>query len=390
MRLDDVAEPCYAVKRLDFAEVLHSVSSIFSPIPRHQQLSNLLRERIASESLSTGDRFLSVRDISREYSVSMVTAHKSVQELVSDDMLVVKPAKGCFVGKAVVRSPRALVRPLITVLSPEVARGGVNGALPSEFVRGLRERIPAAQIRQEYLPQAQLVSAVEALLEREGDVTLKNQVFVLHSPDEQLKKLAVARQLPAVVFGSLERQFTLPSVQFDEYELAYTATCMLLAKDPARVFFLEPDALVYGNQLRRDGFFKALAEHDAQNAGDGEQLYVRLPHSEGAALAKIDRLMSKSKSKDRIAFVTGQDRFAAWAIRAASARGLRIPQDLMLVSLQGGELAEQLTPRLSSVRDSSFEVGISVGGFVERILSGEKIGSARHMISAAIVDRETT
>src|SRR5687767_1553231 len=97
-------------------------TTTFSPEPRHRQLSRTLRERLLADNLNPGDRFLSVRDISREYSVSPVTAHRSVQELVADNVLVVKPARGCFVGRAVARAMPQLATPLVTVLAADALR----------------------------------------------------------------------------------------------------------------------------------------------------------------------------------------------------------------------------------------------------------------------------
>src|SRR5688572_3679135 len=97
------------------------MSVAFTPEPRHRQLSQMLRKRLMSGELQPGERFLSVRDISREYSVSPVTAHKSVQELLAEDVLVAKPARGYFVGKAVAQRP-APAGPLVTVLAGDAMR----------------------------------------------------------------------------------------------------------------------------------------------------------------------------------------------------------------------------------------------------------------------------
>ena len=55
--------------------------------PKHRHLSHQLRQRLIVENRAPGDRFMTVREIARAYSVSLVTAHQSVQELANDNVL---------------------------------------------------------------------------------------------------------------------------------------------------------------------------------------------------------------------------------------------------------------------------------------------------------------
>jgi DNA-binding LacI/PurR family transcriptional regulator len=358
------------------------------PEPRHRQLSNLLRQRLVSEKLSPGDRFLSVRDISRMYSVSMVTAHKSLQDLVAQDILTVTPAKGCFAGRGLARSEAGSSSPLITILAPPAASDGEPG-FSGEFARGVRDRIPAARIRQELLPRSDPLRCIKALLKREHGKADTNQVFLLWSPDEQVKRYAIRSSLPAVVFGSLEQGIGLPSVQFDEHELAYAAGKMLLTRGHPEVYLLERDTWAYGNRRRRDGFIKALKQYGVvSKAGDVDRFIVRLPQAPSPEVARIERLLATSRRP--CAFITSLDKYAAWAIRIAAARRIQIPQHLMLISLQGSELAEHLTPPLTSIPDRGYEVGTCVGSFFERMLAGENLRNLRHVVKAPIIERETT
>ena len=364
------------------------MSVALSREPRHRQLSHLLRKRLIADELRPGDRFLSVRDISREYAVSPVTAHKSMQELIAEDVLIAKPAKGYFVGAAAASAMGGPVgRSLITVLAGEALRDSPR-VLSFDVLRGLRERVPGAHIRQEFLPYGDPSQFLEAMLDRDRGI-VKDRVFVLPSPDPAVRQFAVDRGLPAVVIGSLEEGTNLPSVQFDEFKLAYTATCILLAKGHKSVFFLDRDTWVYGNKLRYEGFAKAMLEEGIiADRSETDRFYIRVPADHSHAIATVERVLKKSDGL--MAIVANADRYAAWAIRTASARQLRIPDDLMLISLEGGELAEQLTPRLTSIPECGYEVGISVGNFVEKLLQGQKITHPRSIINADIVQRETT
>jgi len=84
---------------------------------KHRQLSEVLKNRMAVLEFRPGDKFLSVREIAEKYDVSMLTSHKSVQELVAQNLLIARQSKGYFVAPGAEELHAAIRSPLITILT---------------------------------------------------------------------------------------------------------------------------------------------------------------------------------------------------------------------------------------------------------------------------------
>ena len=78
-----------------------------SGLPIYRQLAQQLRERIVSGQLAAGEKMPSVRDLSKEIKINMLTVAKVYQILEAEELVVTRRGLGTFVaeGKAS-RSPR--------------------------------------------------------------------------------------------------------------------------------------------------------------------------------------------------------------------------------------------------------------------------------------------
>lgn len=70
-----------------------------SPIPLYYQLAELIRERIRSGELASGEQLPSDRELAEQAGISRMTARQAIAYLVRDGTLVVKPGIGTFVAE---------------------------------------------------------------------------------------------------------------------------------------------------------------------------------------------------------------------------------------------------------------------------------------------------
>lgn len=68
-----------------------------SIIPLYKQISNLLREKIVTHVLPSGEKLPSETELMQEYSVSRITIRAAIKELVDDGLLQRLQGKGTFV-----------------------------------------------------------------------------------------------------------------------------------------------------------------------------------------------------------------------------------------------------------------------------------------------------
>lgn len=354
--------------------------------PRHLQLSEQLRQRLIVENLRPGDKFLTVRQIAEEYQVSVMTSHRSIQELIGDDLLTVEKFKGCFVGKAVRNLQRAATKPLITVLTPESVYS--HAIVPEMFIRGIRETLPHARVVLEYLPSHETIPFLETLVSA-GATATDARAFVLRSVDVSVKRFFGQQNLPVVVTGSVEPGIELPSVERDERQVTYTVTKLLLSKGHRRFAYVEWNAPLLGLQQRRDGFAAALHEAGLiKHLKDADAyLYPTSPH-ETETIATVREIMSQ---KDRpTAVIFGLEQQAVWGVRVLQQLGLKMPKDVAVISLEGGALTDHIAPRITSVPHNHYEGGVWVGNLLAKLLKGEPIPERCHRVPAAIDEGETS
>ncbi len=98
-------------------------------LPIYEQIVYAVKKAVARGTLGAGERFPSVRTISRELGVNPNTVQKAVGELTNQGVLDVRPGQGCFIGNGTpVTRTEAIrsVRPLVESLVIEAHRAGLG------------------------------------------------------------------------------------------------------------------------------------------------------------------------------------------------------------------------------------------------------------------------
>ncbi|MDA3642493.1 LacI family transcriptional regulator [Saccharopolyspora indica] len=118
---------------------------------------------------------------------------------------------------------------------------------------------------------------------------------------------------------------------------------------------------------RRKSFQQALADHGialpADAVVDSEQ---SIPGAERATHQLLDR------HPEVTAVFAFNDLTAVGVVRAAHARGLRVPQDCAVLGFDGLMLGELITPPLTTLHIDKRRLGALAVGEVERLLAGER------------------
>lgn len=364
----------------------------FRKIPAHIQLSQTLRKLVVSEGMSRGDRFLTTREISKEYSVSLVTAHKSVRQLVDDNILKAHPSKGCFVAGGINNIHDTEARSCITILEQYTTSVEENSIFFAHaldnFLKGVQHSIPAIQVQVERYPSENAIQYVKSLVQKNDELDAE-RIYILSCVDVATQRFFAESGLRAITIGHIEEGIELPSVQRNEYDNASLAITLLLNKGYKRVFLLQDMGRRANRTEYRKAFVDSLKRSNPQLTDvEIDRFIVEVPLMEGPGLAQIQGILAGNRG--RIAILTSTDSLGAWCIRAASNLGWKIPDELGLASLQGTCLAELLTPKLSSVANKEFEIGIAVGRYIRLRDDDEKDHGLQHKIAYSLVERETT
>ena len=163
-----------------------------------------------------------------------------------------------------------------------------------------------------------------------------------HCDNPELIGLLAERGIPCARIGHSDGQATV-DVFMDEVAAAGAATRHLIAQGHSRIAFIAGAANYGSSALRIAGYRAALAEAGLAGewVGDGDFRFETAERVIDAWLSGPDQPTAVIAANDEMAFA---------ALHTASARGLRVPEDLAVVSFEDTPGVRFAVPPLTAIR----------------------------------------
>ncbi|MCL6442140.1 MAG: LacI family transcriptional regulator [Alicyclobacillus sp.] len=201
--------------------------------------------------------------------------------------------------------------------------------------------------------------------------------------DETIRRVA-SEHLPIVL---LDRDLSAPhvyAVRADNLQGGYMATRHLLDLGYRDIVYLGGARESADNLSRYEGFVRAMTEfgldvnHRNQYSGNFTE--------EGGYMAAL--MMHASGPLPEAVFAAN-DEMAIGVLRAFGELGIRVPQDVALVGFDDIQLAQYVTPPLTTVRQPMYKMGLLAGHMLVRALNGEA-GPERITLPTELIVRESS
>ncbi|QMW04250.1 LacI family DNA-binding transcriptional regulator [Spirosoma foliorum] len=168
---------------------------------------------------------------------------------------------------------------------------------------------------------------------------------------EHVERL-VRKNIPLVLFDRYAESIDVSKVIVDNHAAAFKATEHLIENGCRRIGFLAgPTQLVLSNH-RVAGYRAALAKHDLSV---GDQYVFHCDYTEENTIMQTLALMSLPQPPDGIVVIS--DRMAYSTMYALKQKGLRIPEDVAIVSFNNEPVSALFSPTLSSISQPIQEMG---------------------------------
>ncbi len=158
-------------------------------------------------------------------------------------------------------------------------------------------------------------------------------------------------QLPMVLFDRTEDFIACDMVKADDIGGAYNATKTLIESGCKRIALINFKPYINIGKERRMGYCMALDEYGIK---ENNSLIFEVDE-EKDLFKQIEKVFNLNPLPDAI-FAVKED-FAAIAIKLALKKGLKIPEDISLISFVNGLISEYSSPSITAVIQHGYNMG---------------------------------
>jgi LacI family transcriptional regulator len=322
--------------------------------PLYLAAKDRLREAIDGGMFTPGEQMPSTKELSEQLEISLVTAHRALQELVNAGVLSRSQGKGTFVHQAYLEGRRTVSESRVGLVIRSQA--SLAEVYHCQVLEGIRQAANSLN--------------VDLLLLRFDEDTRKecNGFLYVNPLPADLEAVAASankRRSPIVVVSArAESTSNICSVGVDNVQLARQAVAHLVGHGHTQIGYVGGPDEVAANRDRWTGFVEGLSERRLTPRpqwvlkGSGWRLDER-------ERTELIRLLSGPNRPTAI-FAAGYE-FALDLYGAAQTVGLKVGEALSVVGVDDPPSAAHLSPPLTTLRQPLIQLGHSaVTALVDR------------------------
>ena len=207
--------------------------------------------------------------------------------------------------------------------------------------------------------------------------------WVLMGSSEQLQRWFSTQRLPCVIAGTRYEDVRLPSVDVDYSAVSRHAVGQFVSRGHRRIALLNPHPGAAGELVTEMEFQKAAAELKAR---DVEAIVVHHDGTLRGICSRLDAAMSRGEPPT--AFLVSRARHALTVFCYLAQKGIRIPDDVALISRDHETFLEDVLPTVARYynKPSSFTARLS-RTVVEMVRGGCRV--VDHKIMPEFIPGET-
>ncbi|MBF0780037.1 MULTISPECIES: catabolite control protein A [unclassified Granulicatella] len=209
-------------------------------------------------------------------------------------------------------------------------------------------------------------------------------IYMGYSLSEELKSDMLRAKTPIVLAGALDSDLQLGSVNIDTQEAIKQAIEKLIMNGNRRVAFVggalsDPINGIY----RLKGYKQALQE---QHIEFDETLVIESDYTYKSG----EKIVSHLQASGATAVFVGDDEMAVGILNVALDRGIKVPEELEIITSNNSKLTRFVRPQLSSVAPPLYDIGAVSMRLLTKIMNKEDVSEKAILLPYKILYRETT
>ncbi|MFD0863533.1 LacI family DNA-binding transcriptional regulator [Sungkyunkwania multivorans] len=199
--------------------------------------------------------------------------------------------------------------------------------------------------------------------------------------------------IPIVMFDRVVNDILCDKIIVDDTEGAKAAVNRLIESGCKRILLLTTKDYVNVGKLRTLGYIEALHEHKIEA---DPQLIIKAKdtHSSDKEIDSLEREIEKTfeKNNDIDGVFAVNELYAVTAMKVARKKGIKIPEDLQVVSFSDGVLSKHSFPSLTTVDQHGTEIGETAANLlIDKLDEIEDEESfTTKIIKTSLIERDST
>lgn len=194
----------------------------------------------------------------------------------------------------------------------------------------------------------------------------------------------LSQDYPVVLACEYYEGTKLPSVSIDNVSSARKATEYLISLKHKRIGHISGPLNVVVGRDRCKGFHQAMAKH-------GLSVDPSLVQEGEFSFESGFNLMMKFLSLEEppTAIFAGNDEMAMGAVKAATSKGYRVPEDLSVVGFDDIKFASIFEPALTTIVQPTFDMGQKAMHLLLRLINNEELEKDQFILPDKLIVRDS-
>lgn len=349
---------------------------------KYQELMDYVYNLIESGTLKSGDRLYSENQLSEMFGISRQTVRRAIGMLEEEGVLHRVRGSGTYVGddRQENLKKRNRIAVVTTYVDSYIFPKTIQGIEKVLFEHGYSVQIAFTNntlVREK--------SVLEDIISRDdvAGVIVEGTKSGLPNPNIALYRKLTARKVPILFINTYYPELDVPHVSLNDVKAAYLAVNYLIGKghrDIGAVFKLDDGQ----GRLRYLGYLQAM-EEAGLGITDSRMVWIDTDEAKQLSLC-MDKIWNRLESCS--ALLCYNDQVAFQLIRLLSQRGIKVPRQISVISIDDSDLALHSEVPITSLPHPKEDLGARAARNLLEMIAGRS-RNATFEFDTRVVERSS-
>lgn len=349
---------------------------------KYQDLIDYIMGLIESGTLTPGDKLSSENELSSQFGISRQTVRTAIGILEEQGVLRRVKGSGTYLNdrRRVSMEERSRIAVITTYVDSYIFPKIIQGIEETLFERGYSVQISFTNntLERERSVLTDIISRDDV-----AGVIVEGTKSGLPNPNIWLYQKLQARNIPIIFINTYYPELSVPHVSLDDVQAARKAVEYLIGKghrDIGAVLKLDDGQ---GRQ-RYLGYLQAM-DSAGYSVTDSRMVWIDTDESKQLAYC-TDKILNRLESCS--AMFCYNDQIAFQLVRILSDRGIRVPEDVALISIDDSDLAIHSEVQITSLPHPKEKLGAKAAQLLLQMIdSGKTVDS--YEFDTRVVERDS-